>query len=68
MGSLNIDTSLIEAIIQFLVAWGPTIFAAIVLFFGFLKGYRRGARKTLILWIHAIVCFVICFSVYLRFR
>ena len=65
MGSLNIDTSTIEAIIQFLIAWGPTIFASIALIIGFFIGCKRGARKSLILLIHAAVCFTICFTVYL---
>lgn len=65
MGSLNIDASTIEAIIHFLIAWGPTIFASIALIVGFSIGYKRGGRKSLILWIHAIVCFAICLTIYL---
>lgn len=65
MGSLNIDASTIEAIIQFLISWGPTIFASIALIIGFLIGFSRGGRKSLILLIHAAICFAICLTIFL---
>ena len=65
MGSLNIDMAMIEKIIHFVIAWGPTILAGIALTIGFFIGRKRGARKSLILFIHAIICFIICFTVYL---
>ena len=65
MESLNIDTALIKTIVNLIIVWGPTIFATLALLIGFLVGCKRGGRKSLILLIHAIVCFIICISVYL---
>ena len=43
----------------------PSILFALFVLVGFLRGLRRGFRKSLILLIQAIAAFVICLSVYL---
>jgi len=63
MGSLN-DAFAIEAILKILIVWGPAIFAILALTIGFLIGFRRGMKKSLIMLIHAVACFSICFLLF----
>lgn len=54
-----------EQYIRLAVCWVPSILFALFVLVGFLRGLRRGFRKSLILLIQAIAAFVICLGVYL---
>ena len=53
-----------EKAIQFAVAWLPTILFVLLVLFGFLRGLRRGLRKSTILFIHSLVALSICLILY----
>lgn len=53
-----------EKVIQFAVAWLPTILFVLLVLFGFLRGLRRGLRKSTILFIHSLVALSICLILY----
>ena len=54
-----------EQYIRLAVCWVPSILFALFVLVGFLRGLRRGFRKSLILLIQAIAAFVICLGIYL---
>ena len=53
------DMNLID-IVNMVVAWGPTIIFLLIVSISFLYGICRGFRKSLILWIQALVAATIC--------
>lgn len=58
------DPDFLEKVLKFSIAWLPTILFAVLVLFGFLRGLRRGLRKSVILFIHSLVALTICIVLY----
>ncbi len=55
----------IDGLINFAIAWGPTIVFVTIIFFSTLIGIGRGLRKSLILFTHSLVIAGVCISAFL---
>lgn len=54
-----------ESMLRFLIIWGPTFLFIVIVLCGFLWGLVRGFRKSFILFIHMLVAFIACLTVFL---
>lgn len=52
---------------RFFIIWGPTFLFILTILTGFLVGFFRGFRKSLILMIHMLVVGCICLGIYIGF-
>lgn len=52
-------------LIKQLVWWGPTVLFLLIILFSFYVGYKRGFRKSFILFINSFICLVISIGLYL---
>ena len=55
----------LNVIVDFAVKWGPTALFILIILLAFLKGFRRGYRKSLILAINALIAFAIVVVAYI---
>lgn len=54
----------VTEIIAWAIAWVPTVLFVLILLISVFVGYRRGLRKSLILFIHSLCAAALCISLY----
>lgn len=55
----------IQQIVSLVISLVPTVLFVLVMLFGALRGFRRGLRKSTILFVHAIAVTIICLILFL---